>query len=720
MFPFGKRRRGLHRAAFLWQALLVVPPLVVLSAVALFSLREDKASIEQDARAAASRLAPPLARRVGEALGKEISAEIASGCNAGVPQAASNGGISPRPAPRPLCGQILDGRIIFPVGYRPLPQPPDWPQKLPAQQLRWWQVIEDRARSRTGVDELREAVARLASAPPPARLNAEWNLLRVEVNGKERRDAVARLVDLSRRARDIPTESGTPISGLALTLALREMPPGPLPDSLINELRAQALEYPSFLTGDLVAEASRKAGGSASAAAVADISARWSANEQALALLNTLPYAALESGESRELWLDESNESWLAILVPIPATQASAVRASGTDVGESESVAPDSFAYRVALFPASFIRGVIGQELVNRSDIPRYAAVRIRVAGRAVRPSPAAPNERTDALASADGAIEVGQAPARQFQLSVMLADPDQLYAGYRRRLWGAIGLVLAATVAGLGALFSTWRAFERQRRLGEMKSNFVSSVSHELRAPIASVTLMAESLERGTVQETVRQKEYLRLIVQECRRLSSLVANVLDFSRMEQGRSRYNFEPTDLDQVVSRTIEVMRPYAEQRQIRLACGSGPEGGHVPWPACDAAAIQQALVNLVDNAIKHSPAGSMVTVGIDTSAQDEKGSLAGRDEAARPVARLYVEDRGAGIAEGEKERIFEPFYRGGSELLRETPGIGIGLTIVRHIAQAHGGRVVVDSAVGRGSRFTIELPLEEPPTTSEQR
>ena len=112
---------------------------------------------------------------------------------------------------------------------------------------------------------------------------------------------------------------------------------------------------------------------------------------------------------------------------------------------------------------------------------------------------------------------------------------------------------------------------------------------------------------------------------------------------------------------------------------------------------DAQAIQQALVNLLDNAIKHSPGDGIVTVRVSLNPQ-------------LSILLLSVADQGPGIPEAEHEKIFERFYRRGSELRRETPGVGIGLSIVKHIAEAHGGRVIVESASGQGSRFTIEVPV----------
>jgi signal transduction histidine kinase len=248
----------------------------------------------------------------------------------------------------------------------------------------------------------------------------------------------------------------------------------------------------------------------------------------------------------------------------------------------------------------------------------------------------------------------------------------------------------------------------------------------------------MAESLERGKIPEAPKQREYFRFIVQECRRLSSLIENVLDFSRIEQGRKQYDFEPTDLVALTQQTVKLMDTYAAERGVSLQFLLADTINHqlpnyqlpdYQLPA-DGKALQQALVNLIDNALKHSPRGETVTVGLEVQSPKSKAQSPKPEDHphASRIAHhgsrithhasrihLWVEDHGEGIPASEHEKIFERFYRPGSELRRQTQGVGIGLSIVKHIIEAHGGRVLVRSAVGQGSRFTIELPLS--PTTA---
>jgi signal transduction histidine kinase len=274
-------------------------------------------------------------------------------------------------------------------------------------------------------------------------------------------------------------------------------------------------------------------------------------------------------------------------------------------------------------------------------------------------------------------------------RLEILAARPALFEAAARQQARWTLGLLAFAVVISGAALGLMHRSIRRERRLNAMKSDFVASVSHELRAPVASIRLMADALEAEKVSaDTVR--EFHRLIAREGARLSTMVGNVLDHARIEQGRRVWRMEACDLACLTSDTLHVMEPLAREKNITLVSNISPVEA-----AVDAGAIQQALVNLLDNAIKFSPAGSCVETSLATDGR---------------FWRLAVRDEGPGIPKAEQGRIFERFYRLGDELRRETQGTGIGLGLVKAIAEAHGGRVSLDSTLGKGSVFTLMGPI----------
>jgi len=282
-------------------------------------------------------------------------------------------------------------------------------------------------------------------------------------------------------------------------------------------------------------------------------------------------------------------------------------------------------------------------------------------------------------------------------RVEVGLAEPAAYFASVRRQVAWSGSLGAAAAVAVIAALFLGRRAFLRLQDLTEAQTNFVAGVTHELRAPLASVRLLAENLQRGGDASAERRREYYDLIVRECRRLGTLVQNVLDWSRIERGRREYEPRPTDLPALVSETARILEPQFAPRRVRLVL-------RLPEPAPDSAsdlvdadpdAVQQCLVNLLDNALKHAPEDSEVVLALERGAD---------------AWALSVADSGPGIPESEHRRIFDRFHRLGSELRRETEGIGIGLSIVKHIVEGHRGTVRVESHPGRGARFVVTLPV----------
>ena len=252
-----------------------------------------------------------------------------------------------------------------------------------------------------------------------------------------------------------------------------------------------------------------------------------------------------------------------------------------------------------------------------------------------------------------------------------------------------ALLLVLTTTLVGAYLL---WRDVRRELRMGEMRAQFVSSVSHELKTPLTAIRMFAETLRMRRWKDEQTQQEYLDTIVNESQRLARLVDNVLDFSRIERGKRIYNLKPSSLAEVVRAAARAVQYPLGQQGFRL--DAEVEDGLPPVRA-DTDALEQAVLNLLINAMKYS--GDAREIGLRLRRVDGR-------------ARIEVSDRGIGIPAEEQKRIFEKFYRAPTRENQLIPGTGLGLTLVEHVAKAHGGTVRVESQPGQGSTFSIELPL----------
>jgi two-component system phosphate regulon sensor histidine kinase PhoR len=262
-------------------------------------------------------------------------------------------------------------------------------------------------------------------------------------------------------------------------------------------------------------------------------------------------------------------------------------------------------------------------------------------------------------------------------------ADTERLLG----RLLIPVSLVIFAV--GLGVL---WLSVRAERRGAQLRSDFIANVSHELKTPLSLIRMFGELLATGKYKGEAMGREYAGIINREAERLSHLIDNVLDFARLERGKASYHFAEGHLEEVVERALDVFRHRLEKEKLRLRTEIE---SNLPSVRMDEGAMTLVLLNLVDNAVKYAGDGGEVSVRL----RRVPGAVA-----------LSIADRGVGIAHDEQRRIFERFYRADSARARNVRGSGIGLALVKHIAEAHGGRVEVESAPGRGSTFTVYVPV----------
>jgi len=267
------------------------------------------------------------------------------------------------------------------------------------------------------------------------------------------------------------------------------------------------------------------------------------------------------------------------------------------------------------------------------------------------------------------------------------VAAIGQQFVTYNFIILGCLSLLMAA------GIWLTWRNVSREMALARLKSDFVANVSHELRTPLSLIRLYAETLELGRLTSPDKFGEYYRIIRKESERLSALINNILDFSRIEAGRKEYEFKETDIALLVHNTLESYRYQIEQNGFSFEERIAED---IPPLKVDREAIARSLLNLVNNALKYSRDQKYIGVNLYRA----NGSI-----------KLEVIDKGIGIPTAEQSKIFEKFYRVGDPLVHNTKGSGLGLSLVRCIVQAHGGQVFVESNPGKGSKFVISLPIQ---------
>ena len=278
------------------------------------------------------------------------------------------------------------------------------------------------------------------------------------------------------------------------------------------------------------------------------------------------------------------------------------------------------------------------------------------------------------------------------FRMQVWPREPDTLYADLKRRQSLTMAMLIFVVALLVFGSYITARTVRRELEVAKMRADFVSTVSHEFRSPLTGIRQLAEMLFRGRVADEERRRRYHKMILQESERLGRLVENLLDFSRMEEGRKEYRLAPLNTSFWLRELVENFQSEVDGNEISLVADI-PED--LPTISADGEALECAVHNLLDNAMKYSPGAQTVWLDVGAGNSD---------------VTISVRDRGVGIAEPDRKHIFDKFYRADGEISLQVKGAGLGLSIVRHIVAAHDGTVDCESRVGEGSRFSIRLPV----------
>jgi two-component system, OmpR family, phosphate regulon sensor histidine kinase PhoR len=236
--------------------------------------------------------------------------------------------------------------------------------------------------------------------------------------------------------------------------------------------------------------------------------------------------------------------------------------------------------------------------------------------------------------------------------------------------------------------------AWQRDRQLRQLKETFISNVSHELKTPLSLIHMFSEILVTGRLKSEDKKQEYYRIIHNESDRMSRLINNLLDFANLVRGIEHKHFEKINLAQIVTKSLEAYRYEVQKDGFLMNLQIEPD---IPDSYADPNAITMAFFNLLDNSVKYSGEQKQIDVRVERNG----GFL-----------DLSVSDKGIGISPIEQQKIFEQFYRGSDPSVRRIRGSGIGLAITKHVAKMHGGDVMVKSEPGKGSTFTLHIPIRE--------
>jgi signal transduction histidine kinase len=655
----------------------VLLPGLVLAAIGLGTLREDRSLVDQQVRGQLD----SAAARVREGLSRELTRwdDAVAGVGRSLPAQAG-----PQLSLPPLIQRALDapgsgalvitstsGTVVTPPGALayalavpgPIERPK--PARLAAAERKEYRE-HDAPRA---IDAYRA----LSASPDPAlRAAGLAGLARVLRNAGRREEALAAYTRLQGEGR-------TPVGVLpARLIALDARCEMAEEDRAAADLaRLSAELYGALVEGRWMLEKERYT-------FYAGRAEKWYAASAA----TPAAIDSLRQREAEKVALTTAADRWLAASRDVTRSGAahSATAVGGRVMFAFAIRATDESTALLVLGPAA-ISNVLGPTAFRDGLGEDLRGEWLATDGEAVYRS-SAETPSTDA-----GAL-VGRADWKDgdqfWRIRVWPKDPDAPFRTVRTRRNLYVALVVLACASLVAGTALTFRTLRRDLAVSQLKSQFVSAVSHEFRSPLAGIRQLSDMLVRGRVPDKDKRAQYYLMIRRESDRLSRLVENVLDFARMEDGRREYRFDPID-------TAEWLGEVASDFQDTLAAGQRTLAVSIqdglPGISGDRTALTTAVQNLLDNAAKYSPESP--TVWLEAAEDGER-------------VAIRVRDQGVGIPKDEQPRVFDRFYRG-RELADVVKGTGLGLSLVQHIVRAHGGSVELQSRPGEGSTFTILLP-----------
>jgi two-component system phosphate regulon sensor histidine kinase PhoR len=294
-------------------------------------------------------------------------------------------------------------------------------------------------------------------------------------------------------------------------------------------------------------------------------------------------------------------------------------------------------------------------------------------------------------LRSTESAVPVGDEVGN----AAVVVPPSVGRVMQDSRPWMSIAALVVLIALGTTSAILLWRDVQRDATVSALRADFVSGVTHELKTPLTAIRMYVETLRDRSELAAETRTEYLDTILSESERLTRLLDNVLDFARLEQGRRTYAMHAVDICAVVTDAVHTLEHTMRQQGFAVEYHLDAVA---VWVSADPDAMKQAILNLLANAMKYSSDDRRITVSVRVRHQE---------------AHVAIADHGVGIPSAEQARIFEKFYRVPASTESGPTGAGLGLTIVRHVMDAHRGRVTVASIPGSGSVFTLILPVIEP-------